>query len=180
MKRGNRKRVASAVAGAVALLALACVGCRGEERAGTGALRWIEEPPADELRGEQLEDVDCVQRVDLADVEALRASLDQDTAILEGVGGAGVTLRGGLRAPRLRIERPFAPGEVTAARLVVAGVRRGEVRVVWSEPGKSEELGAVALRPVFGGGALRDHFMLDLAGRLPTDRPVAISIEPTS
>ena len=174
--KARRRAGAAVVAG---LATLTWLGCRGGgEDAGT--LRWIADPPSDELHSDQLLDVDCRYRQELGDERALAGRIDADTALLEGVGGTGVTLRGGLRAPRIRIDREFAPGELSAARVVVSGVRRGEIRVIWSAPGSTEPLGSVAVKPVFGGGALRDHFFLDLDGRLPADAPVTVAVEPTS
>lgn len=164
----------------VVILATLLLGCHGGSAESAAGRRWIEGAPADELKVSQLSRVDC----------ALAANFDAGWplpelslvagALIGTAGEHGLTVRGGETGPRLRIARTFAPGEIDAVRLGVAGLRRGSVRLHWSVAADSGLSGSLELTSAQGGGTLHDQFFFDLAGRLPASDPVALDLEPTS
>ena len=161
----------------LAFFALACA----PERSAPGSWRWIEGSPGDELKAAQLREVECV----LAPVLAQRTvpagvQLSADSAVLDSSGAHGLTLRGGAAAPSLDFARRFAPGEIDALFVRIAGVRRGGVRVSWQGSGGPEPAGRLELAKEAGAGTLRDNFLFDLTDRLPATSSFTLRLEPTT
>lgn len=165
---------------AVALLTTLLLACRSGSPESAAERRWIDGAPADELKVSQLSRVDCV----------LASSFDEGWPVpglslvagsLVGTAGKhGLSVRGGETGPRLRVERAFASGEIDAVRLVVAGLRRGSVRLRWSVAADGGASGTLEQTSAEGGGTLRDQFFFDLAGKLPGSGAVYLELEPTS
>jgi arylsulfatase A-like enzyme len=170
------------------LLILALCACRPSPESPAADRRFIDEAPADELRVAQLSSLECVFAADFAGGQLGPGLTLADASPLATAGGHGLTLRGGDRAPRLRVARRFVAGEFDAVRLSIAGVRRGNVRLRWTVPGAPATAapgapatsGALELPKALGGGTMRDQFFFDLAGLLPHGQPIDLEIEPTT
>jgi arylsulfatase A-like enzyme len=165
---------------ALVALPLALVACSSPERERGRVQRWIEEAPSDELLVSKLKSLDCVVGSRFEGGSLPEGILLADASPMPSTRGHGVTLRGGATAPRLRFARRFLPGEIDAARLTIAGVRRGNVRLRWFVDGQKITAGSMELTKAQGGGTLHDEFYFDLAQHLPASGPVEIEIEPTS
>lgn len=153
-------------------------GC-GEHRKDRGlAWQFIETPPRFIIAPSDLMDVECARRFSFPEgVDSPEAMLVEGERISDL--GAGLTVRGGSTAPRLRIPRPLDPAVVDSARLTVGGLRRGQVRMRWRTVDNSAS-GEASLPKSAGTGALRDHFLLDLADAASRGLPFVVEIEPTS
>jgi len=162
------------------IVAIVATGCHSAEADRLLVQRWIETAPSDELLVSQLESLDCVVASAFDGGRVPEGIRLEEASTLPTSGGSGVTLRGGATPPRLRLARRFAPGEIDAVRLAIAGVRRGNVRLRWYTASSREPAGTLDLTKAQAAGTLRNQFFFDLAGRLPADLPVELEMEPTS
>jgi arylsulfatase A-like enzyme len=158
------------------LLLSACGGRRVDEAPTTWP--FIESAPKFILAASDLVDVDCDRRYSFAagDPESGVRILSGER--IAGLGG-GLVLRGGSSAPRLELSGSWQPGSVDSMRLVLGGLRRGQVKVSWRALDGSEA-GEAALPKSAGTGALRDHFLVSLEEASRGPAPFTIEIEPTT
>ncbi len=164
----------TALALAAALCTLAS-GCAPQAQEAV-AWRWIETAPIHAITAADFRALECPERFEFAD-----GSVPPGLRIVDGVatseGGPGLTMRGGLTAPRLALREPQPATGVEAVRVVLAGLRRGQVRLIWSGPGGG---GEVSLPKSAGTGALRDHFLLDLPAAARAPGELRLELEPTT
>lgn len=163
---------------AALLVGAALAGCGGKQTGEAGG-RFIEQPPVRAIAPADLRELGCDRRLDLADRDAAAELELLEGARVEGVG-SGLVVRGGTTAPRLGLAAAEVPPAVEGARAVIRGVRRGKVRMAWfaADGGGT---GEIELDPSAGTGALRDHFLFDLAAAgAPADRPLRLELEPTT
>ena len=159
---------------AVAFAAAALSACGAPEP--PASWRWIEQVPVRMLAAADLRVINCAQRADFDS-----GALPQGVELVEGAvaSGDGLSVRGGTVPPRLRWSAPIAGGDLSSVELLVAGLRRGDLRVRWKE-WPNGPAGERLIARVDGAGARRDRFVADLAGQLRTDREYQVEIEPTT
>ncbi|MEO8275476.1 MAG: sulfatase [Thermoanaerobaculia bacterium] len=179
-KGGIPAFAALAVLAASTMIAAGVAGCRSQAGGDFVALRWIDEPPGDELLLTQLQALDCVVASHFETGVSPSGMTVGEGARPLAAAGRGLTLIGWTTPPRVRLTRVFGPGEVDAARFTIAGLRRGSARLRWFAPGSREPAGFVELARDQGGGTLHDRFSFDLRDRMPADRPLELEVELTS
>ncbi|MBP1643430.1 MAG: sulfatase [Acidobacteria bacterium] len=175
---GRSPRLASGVC-ALALAGLAAgAGCARRETSAPAAWRWIERPPVHALAASELREVDCARRWEFPDGQ-LGAGLELvEGARIDSPGG-GLTVRGGNLAPRLAVTAALPAQQAEALRVVVGGVRRGQVTVRW-RGAAGTPAGELALHRSAGTGAVRDRFLFDLRAEDRGRGPLRLEILPTS
>lgn len=157
-------------------LLLAAMGCVGPEPDASAAWRWIEEPPSRLLSRTDLLETECVR-----EFEFDRLGLPEGVELVSGEleGGREIVIRGGDAPPRLRWTVPVRGADLSSVQLTVKGLRRGDVRILWSEPG-SDSIAELVVPRTQGAGAWRDRFLADLSGRLDPEREYWLELEPTT
>lgn len=128
------------------------------------------------LTASDLRVLDCSRRTDFDSRD-----LPEGVELVEGTvaPGEGLSVRGGTAPPRLRWSAPIAGDDLGSVELLVAGLRRGDLRVRWRE-WPDGPAGERLVARVDGAGSRRDRFVADLAAQLRPDREYQVEIEPTT
>ena len=178
MNAGDLRRTRRTGALGAAACALAAAGCGRGRDVEARDWRWIDPPPIYAVAPSDLREVDCVASFDL-DADGFPAGLELVEGSRLDRPGGGLTVRGGWVPPRLALTRPLPGADSAAIRLVLTGLRAGDVKVRWAEldgPARGE----TTVHKSAGTGALRDQFLVELGEEPGRVGRVHLELEPTT